>query len=63
MATVEQDTAGAPANASAELLDRQPPRSLEAERAVLGSIILLPEVCDDVALVIRPEDFYDEANQ
>jgi len=46
-----------------EILDRQPPRSLEAERAVLGSIILLPEVCDDVALLLRPDDFYDEAHQ
>ena len=48
---------------SSEILDRQPPRNLEAERAVLGSILLLPEVCDDVCLVIRPDDFYDEANQ
>ena len=30
---------------------------------MLGSILLLPHVCDDVALVIRPEDFYDEANR
>jgi replicative DNA helicase len=36
---------------------------LEAEKAVLGSILLLPHVCDDVSLVIRPDDFYDEANR
>jgi replicative DNA helicase len=48
---------------STDAIDRQPPRSLEAERAVLGSIFLLPEVCDDVALLLRPEQFYDEANQ
>ena len=30
---------------------------------MLGSILLLPEVCDDVALIVRPEDFYDSANQ
>jgi replicative DNA helicase len=29
----------------------------------LGSILLLPDVCDDVALIVRPADFYDEANQ
>jgi replicative DNA helicase len=43
------------------LLDRQPPRSLEAERAVIGSLLLLPEVADEVALLVRPEDFYDDA--
>ncbi len=48
---------------SAEILDRQPPRNLEAEKGVLGSILLLPEVCDEVALIVRPADFYDEANQ
>jgi replicative DNA helicase len=44
-------------------LDRQPPHSLEAERAVLGSLLLLPPACDEVALVVRPEDFYDVAHQ
>lgn len=45
------------------LLDRQPPSSMEAERNVLGSILLLPEVCDDVALILRPSDFYDDAHR
>ena len=57
------DVAPGPAKVTSEILDRQPPRNLEAERGVLGSMLLLPEVCDDVALLIRPEDFYDEANQ
>ncbi len=48
---------------SAELLDRRPPCNLEAERGVLGSILLLPIVCDDVALILRPEDFYDDSNR
>jgi replicative DNA helicase len=47
----------------AAMFDRQPPRSLEAERGVLGSILMLPDVCDDVALIVRPEDFYDTAHQ
>ncbi len=47
----------------AEPLDRQPPRSLEAEKAVLGSIFLLPDICDEVALVLRPEHFHDQAHQ
>ena len=48
---------------SAEILDRRPPCNLEAERGVLGSILLLPIVCDDVALILRTEDFYDDANR
>jgi replicative DNA helicase len=36
---------------------------VDAERAVLGSILLKPDVCDDVALLIRPEDFADDAHQ
>jgi replicative DNA helicase len=48
---------------SAEILDRRPPCNIEAEKGVLGSILLLPDVCDEVALIVRPTDFYDEANQ
>jgi len=48
---------------NSEILDRQPPCNLDAERGVLGSILLLPTVCDDVALIVRPEDFYEPANR
>ncbi len=51
------------ASISSEILDRQPPCSVEAEHCVLGSILLLPDCCDDVAMKLRPGDFYDEANQ
>ncbi|HZZ71142.1 MAG TPA: replicative DNA helicase [Pirellulales bacterium] len=62
MATVQR--VDAPRKApGGENLDRQPPRNLEAERAVLGSILLLPDCCDDVALVLTPDDFYDPAHQ
>jgi replicative DNA helicase len=57
------DGSAAPARVTSEILDRQPPRSLEAERAVLGSMMLLPDVCDEVALVCRADDFYDEAHR
>jgi replicative DNA helicase len=46
-----------------DTLDRLPPQDLEAERAVLGSVILKPSVLDDVAEVLKPEDFYQDANQ
>lgn len=50
-------------SAGEDILDRQPPCSVQSETCVLGSIILLPNVCDDVALVLRPSDFYDDANR
>lgn len=43
--------------------DRQPPFDLEAEQGVLGSIMLKPDVCDDMVMILRPDDFYDDANQ
>ncbi|MDH3716735.1 MAG: replicative DNA helicase [Planctomycetota bacterium] len=49
--------------AGLQLLDRQPPCNLEAERNTLGSMLLLPEVCDEVSLILKPEDFYDDAHQ
>jgi replicative DNA helicase len=43
--------------------DRDRPASVDAERAVLGSILLKPDVCDDVSLLVRPDDFSDESHQ
>lgn len=48
---------------SSEILDRLPPHNLDAERGVLGSLLLDPSLCDEVVLVIRPEDFYAEPNR
>ena len=63
MATVEKQPRNSTGNGVGELLDRQPPRSIEAERAVIGSLLLLPEACDEVALIVRPDDFYDGAHR
>ncbi len=64
MATAEPPrTTGSPGRASSELLDRLPPQNLEAERGVLGSLLLVAEMCDEVALIVRAEDFYADANQ
>src|SRR3954466_2328790 len=46
-----------------ELMDRQPPFDLAAEIGVLGSIVLLPDVLDDIVMVLRPDDFYDDAHR
>ncbi|MBX3424029.1 MAG: replicative DNA helicase [Pirellulaceae bacterium] len=45
------------------ILDRQPPCDLQAEKAVLGSILLMPDVCDELALLLRADDFYDDAHR
>lgn len=44
-------------------LDRLPPQNLEAERGCIGSILLDPDMCDEVALIVRPDDFYSDANR
>ena len=56
------DSPRRPPQARAEVLDRQPPHDLNAELGVLGSIMLKPDVCDDIASVVRREDFYDETH-
>jgi len=45
-----------------EILQRQQPFDLEAEMSVIGSVLLLPEACDDIAS-LRPDDFHDDANR
>ncbi len=44
-----------------EILDRCPPQNLDAERQVLGSILLDPSRIDDLEW-LRPEDFYADAH-
>ena len=46
-----------------ELLYRQMPHSLEAEQAVLGSMLIDPECVKDVMERLRPEDFYLRQNR
>ena len=46
-----------------ELLQRQVPQSLEAEQAVLGSILIDSRCITDVVGLVKPEDFYLKQNQ
>ena len=51
-------------NARARLgpLDRVPPQNVEAERAVLGGVLLDPEAATKAVEIVSPESFYRPAN-
>lgn len=46
-----------------ELLSRQLPQSLEAEQAVIGSMLIDPACIAEVIELLRPDDFYAEEHQ
>ena len=46
-----------------ELLTRQAPQSLEAEQAVLGSILIDSRCITDIVGILRPDDFYLQQNK
>ena len=46
-----------------ELLAKQPPQSLEAEQAVLGSILIDSRCITDVVGIVTPDDFYLKQNR
>ena len=50
-----------PASA-AEILQREQPFDREAEMGVLGSVLLLPTICDEIAS-LKATDFFDDANR
>ncbi|MBR4744348.1 MAG: replicative DNA helicase [Oscillospiraceae bacterium] len=49
--------------AADELLVRQMPHSLEAEQAVIGSMLIDSRCIGDVCEVVKAEDFYSEMNR
>ena len=46
-----------------QLMQHQPPQSLEAEQAVLGSILIDSRCVADVVGIIKPEDFFLRSNR
>ncbi|MFK7817651.1 MAG: replicative DNA helicase [Planctomycetaceae bacterium] len=42
---------------------RVPPQNLDAERGVLGSVLLMNEAIDEIGDYLRPEHFYNDAHQ
>ena len=47
----------------AALGDRLPPQNLEAERSVLGSILLDNDVLHEIVPILEVADFYRDAHQ
>jgi replicative DNA helicase len=43
--------------------DRTLPHDLEAERAVLGAVLLRNDLCEELGLTLQPADFYRDAHQ
>ena len=43
--------------------DRLPPHDIEAEEAVIGSLLIDPEAILKVAIFLKAEDFFDDTNQ
>ncbi len=46
-----------------DVADRLPPQDLEAERSVLGSLMVASETIDDVLPIVQSRHFYSEAHQ
>src|SRR5436309_3055236 len=42
---------------------RLPPQNLDAERSVIGCVLILESAFDEVADTLRAEHFYNQANQ
>ncbi len=51
-----------PLLSAASRIERVPPQSLEAETAVLGSVLLDGEVLGNLVPILKPEDFYRGAH-
>lgn len=47
---------------TAEVLQREPPYDVEAEMGVIGSVLLLPSICDEIAS-LKADDFFNDANR
>ena len=47
----------------ADSVNRIPPQSLEAERGLLGALLLKPDAIHDIADTIRPDSFYAEKHR
>src|SRR5208337_2966947 len=54
---------GNPLSKTTQLADHLPPQNLEAERWLLGGILLDNEVLHEIAQFLTADDFYRDAHQ
>mgnify|MGYP001421846705 CR=1 FL=1 len=45
-----------------DLVEMMPPQDVEAEQAVLGSVLMVPDLMDTAADMLQPDDFYRTAH-
>lgn len=62
MADSQSYTGSKPPSTKSRLL-RTPPQNIDAERALLGAIILKPDVMHDVSVTVYPESFYADKHR
>ena len=43
--------------------ERITPQDIEAEKSLLGAILIKDDVLADVTEIVKPQDFYDERHQ
>ena len=43
--------------------ERIPPQNLDAEKSLLGAILISEESLPDVTEIVKPKDFYDERHR
>jgi replicative DNA helicase len=46
-----------------DLMQKKMPSSIDAEQSVLGSILIDPECLNDVAQIVKAEDFYLDSHK
>ena len=46
-----------------KVTERITPQNLDAEKSLLGAILISEESLPDVTEIVKPQDFYDERNQ
>ena len=50
-------------NAKSNSAERIPPQNIDAEKSLLGAILISEEALPDITMMVKPKDFYDERHQ
>ena len=50
-------------NTKSNSAERIPPQNIDAEKSLLGAILISEESLPDITMMVKPKDFYDERHQ